>query len=141
MTLNLFCKVCFKKHKGKQMTTKVLYSHKYRINIEVDTGHVKYERWSSYFQIHVMEWTVVMAHAHWMATTNQFAHVMMDPFLSRKCAWKVGILSACIDTWSRPIWDLHIFYVLRQNLFTKLVVTFPDYALRTSLRTFSISLN
>ena len=40
------------------------------------------------------------------------------------------------DTWSRPIWDLHMFYLLRPILFLKIVVIFPDYAIRLSLGTF-----
>ena len=39
------------------------------------------------------------------------------------------------------LWDLHIFYLLRPILFFELVITFPDYALRISLGTFSILLN
>ena len=29
------------------------------------------------------------------------------------------------DTWSRPIWDMHMFYLLRPILFPELVVFFP----------------
>ena len=36
------------------------------------------------------------------------------------------------DTWSRRIWDLHMFYLLRLIL----VLIFSDYALRTSFGTF-----
>ena len=43
------------------------------------------------------------------------------------------------DTWSRPNWDLHIFYLLRPILFPNLYFLL-DYSLRTSLGTFSILL-
>ena len=45
------------------------------------------------------------------------------------------------DIWFRPIWDLHMFYLLRP-FSPKLVVIFPDYptGIRTSLGTFSILL-
>ena len=35
------------------------------------------------------------------------------------------------DTWSRPIWDLHMFYLLRPILFPNLYF-FPDFSLRTT---------
>ena len=45
------------------------------------------------------------------------------------------------DTWSRPIWDLHMFYLLRPIIFPNLSWFFPDYSLWTSLSTFSILLD
>ena len=44
------------------------------------------------------------------------------------------------DTWSRPIWDLHMFYLLRPILFPNLSLLFADHSLRTSLGALSILL-
>ena len=45
-----------------------------------------------------------------------------------------------LDTWSRPIWDLLVFYLLRQfySWACRYNCIFLDYAIRTSFGTFSI---
>ena len=51
------------------------------------------------------------------------------------CVMPTGALTP-LDTLSSPIWEFHKFYLLRPIFISELVVM--DYALRTSLSTFSI---
>ena len=108
----------------------------------IDTGSYQ-AIWSS--PLTNVKWHSVIDHIQWQPPTDHTFY-RTRPFTE---FWEVSI-EHMRRVWHADrgryssghlvpsLWDLHMFYLMRPILFPNSSLIFPDYALRISLRTFSI---
>ena len=95
------------------------------------------------------KWHSVADQIQWQPSTDQSLYQSVTFLPNSTCYWRLKGFNRTFPTGVAcrgclllrapgPVqfWDLHMFYLLRTSL--EPVVIFPDYALRTSLCTFSI---